>query len=128
MIKGFNTLLYAKLISDDTSGQDGIAIYEPYKKLAGAIEIKPKLNQNSAELYSENMLVDSDYIVSTVSLTLTVDDDNDDIFCDLIGMIEDGDFGPKTKKAVIELQKKVGSGQDGEFGSGTLTKMVEKMF
>ena len=44
------------------------------------------------------------------------------------GLDEDGDFGPKTKKAVIELQKKIGSGQDGEFGSGTLTKMVEKMF
>ena len=93
MIKGFNTLLYAKLIIDDTSEQDGIAIYEPYKKLAGAIEIKPKLNQNSAELYSDYMLVDSDYIVSTVSLTLTVDDDNDDIFCELIGMKEDGKGG-----------------------------------
>ena len=93
MIKGFNTLLYAKLISDDTYEQDGLAIYEPYKKLAGAIEIKPKLNQNSAELYSDYMLVDSDYIVSTVSLTLTVDDDNDDIFCDLIGMIEDDEGG-----------------------------------
>ena len=44
------------------------------------------------------------------------------------GLDEDGKFGPKTKKAVIELQKKIGSGQDGEFGSGTLTKMVEKMF
>ena len=42
MIKGFNTLLYAKLISDDTSGQDGLAIYKPYKKLSGANEIKPK--------------------------------------------------------------------------------------
>ena len=93
MIKGFNTLLYAKLISDDTSGQDGIAIYEPYKKLSGAIEIKPKLNQNSAELYSDTMLVSSDYSVSSTSLTLTVDDDNDDIFCDLIGMIEDGKGG-----------------------------------
>ena len=93
MIKGFNTLLYAKLISDDTYEQDGIAIYEPYKKLAGAIEIKPKLNQNSAELYSENMLVGSDYSVSSTSLTLTVDDDNDDIFCDLIGMIEDENGG-----------------------------------
>ena len=93
MIKGFNTLLYAKLISDDTYEQDGLAIYEPYKKLAGAIEIKPKLNQNSAELYSDNMLVSSDYSVSSTSLTLTVDDDNDDIFCDLIGMIEDGEGG-----------------------------------
>ena len=93
MIKGFNTLLYAKLISDDTSGQDGLAIYEPYKKLAGAIEIKPKLNQNSAELYSDNMLVGSDYSVSSTSLTLTVDDDNDEIFCKLIGMKDDGEGG-----------------------------------
>ena len=93
MIKGLNTLLYAKLISDDTSGQDGLAIYEPYKKLAGAIDIKPKLNQNSAELYSDTMLVGSDYSVSSTSLTLTVDDDNDDIFCDLIGMIEDENGG-----------------------------------
>ena len=93
MIKGFNTLLYAKLISDDTYGQDGLAIYEPYKNLAWAIEIKPKLNQNSAELYSDDTLVDSDYSVSTVSLTLTVDDDDDDIFCELIGMTQDENDG-----------------------------------
>ena len=93
MIKGLNTLLYAKLVSDDTHTADGIAVYEPFKKLAGAIEIKPKLNQNSAELYSDDTLVDSDYSVSTVSLTITVDDDDDEILCDLIGMTKDENGG-----------------------------------
>ena len=93
MIKGLNTLLYAKLLSDYTNADDGIAVYEPFKKLAGAIEIKPKLNQNSAELYSDDTLVDSDYSVSTVSLTLTVDDDEDEVFCPLIGMTDDGNGG-----------------------------------
>lgn len=91
MIKGLNTLLYAKLLSDDTNLPNGTAIYEPYKKLAGAIEIKPKLNQNAAELYSDDALIDSDYSVSSVGLTLTVDDDDDDIFCPIIGMTTDGE-------------------------------------
>lgn len=89
MIKGLNTLLYARLLSDDTDLPNGVALYEPYKKLAGAIEIKPKLNQNTAELYSDDTLIDSDYSVSSVGLTLTVDDDDDDIFCPLIGMTPD---------------------------------------
>ena len=93
MIKGLNTLLYSKLMEDETNLPDGIALYEPYKKLAGAIEIKPKLNQNSAELYSDDTLVDSDYSVSTVSLTITVDDDDDDILCELIGMTKDENGG-----------------------------------
>lgn len=40
----------------------------------------------------------------------------------------DGDFGNKTEEAVKKLQKKIGTEQDGKFGSGTLTKMIDKMF
>ena len=68
-------------------------MYAAPTKLSGAIEIKPKLNQNSAELYADDTLQDADYSVSTVGLTLTVDDDNDDIFCELIGMKGDGESG-----------------------------------
>lgn len=93
MIKGLNTLLYAKLLSDNTDTQYGITSYGPSNKLAGAIEIKPKINQNSAELYADDTLVDSDYSVSTVIFTLTVDDDDDDIFCELIGMKANEDGG-----------------------------------
>ena len=93
MIKGLNTLLFAKLTSDTTDQTSGKAVYETPSKLSGAIEIKPKLNQNSAELYADDTLQDADYSVSTVGLTLTVDDDNDDIFCELIGMKGDGEGG-----------------------------------
>ena len=93
MIKGLNTLLFAKLTSDTTDQTSGKAVYETPSKLSGAIEIKPKLNQNSAELYADDTLQDADYSVSTVGLTLTVDDDNDEIFCKLIGMKEDGQGG-----------------------------------
>ena len=93
MIKGLNTLLFAKLTSDTTDQTSGKAVYETPSKLSGAIEIKPKLNQNSAELYADDTLQDADYSVSTVGLTLTVDDDDDDIFCDLVGMIEDDEGG-----------------------------------
>ena len=61
MIKGLNTLLYGKLLSDNTDQADGKATYEAPAKLSGAIEIKPKLNQNNAELYSDDTLTDSDY-------------------------------------------------------------------
>ena len=93
MIKGLNTLLFAKLTSDTTDQTSGKAVYAAPTKLSGAIEIKPKLNQNSAELYADDTLQDADYSVSTVGLTLTVDDDNDEIFCELIGMKEDGSGG-----------------------------------
>lgn len=93
MIKGLNTLLYGELLLDNTDQADGMATYDSPKKLAGAIEIKPKLNQNNAELYADDTLTDSDYSVSTVGLTLTVDDDDDEIFCELIGMKKDEDCG-----------------------------------
>ena len=40
----------------------------------------------------------------------------------------DGSFGDATFKAVKKLQEKCGCKQDGEFGSGTLEKMVAKLF
>ena len=51
MIKGLNTLLFAKLTSDTTDQTSGKAVYETPSKLSGAIEIKPKLNQNRINTY-----------------------------------------------------------------------------
>ncbi|MDO5293041.1 MAG: N-acetylmuramoyl-L-alanine amidase [bacterium] len=36
----------------------------------------------------------------------------------------DGDFGSKTKAALIKLQAKLGVSKDGEFGTGTMGKMI----
>lgn len=119
MIKGLNTLLYGKLLLDDTEQPNGNAVYEPPKKLSGAIEIKPKLNQNNAELYSDDMLVDSDYSVSSVGLTLTVDDDDDDIFCPLIGMTPNGEGeNPGYDASVYDESAPIGLGYIEVKGNG----------
>ena len=119
MIKGLNTLLYGKLLLDDTDQPNGNAVYDPPKKLSGAIEIKPKLNQNNAELYSDDMLVDSDYSVSSVGLTLTVDDDDDNIFCPLIGMTPDGDGeNPGYDASVYDESAPIGIGYIEVNGNG----------
>lgn len=119
MIKGLNTLLYAKLLSDTTDQVDGKATYEEPKKLAGAIEIKPKLNQNNAEMYADDTLKDSDYSVSSVGLTLTVDDDDDDIFCPLIGMTPDGEGeNPGYDASVYDESEPMGIGYIEVKGGG----------
>lgn len=74
---GLKSFLYAPLKDDGT--------YDAVAKLAGAIDFKETLDTNDAKLYSDDVLKDSDTSVSGGTIALGVDDDDDTVFCPLLG-------------------------------------------
>lgn len=74
---GLDNLKYSKL---DANG----AVTTP-ASFGKAIDCKVSLEKNSATLYADNALVESDYSLKSGTITLTVDDDDDTIFAELLG-------------------------------------------
>lgn len=67
-------------------------VKEP-KSLGKAIDCKVSLELNSAELYADDGLAESDYTFNKGTVTITVDDDDDTILAPLLGheVSEDGE-------------------------------------
>lgn len=67
-------------------------VNEP-KSLGKAIDCKVSLELNSAELYADDGLAESDYTFNKGTVTITVDDDDDQILAPLLGhnISEDGE-------------------------------------
>lgn len=59
--------------------------YAKPAKLAGAIEFKEALDRNDAKLYADNELKDSDTSVTGGKVTLSIDDDDGEIFAPILG-------------------------------------------
>lgn len=55
------------------------------KTLGKAIDCKVSLDLNSAELYADDGLAESDYSFKNGTVTLTVDDDDDTVFAEILG-------------------------------------------
>jgi phi13 family phage major tail protein len=68
-------------------------VIEP-KTLGKAVDCKVSLELNSAELYGDDGLCESDYTFNKGTATITVDDDDDTIFAPLLGhkISEDGEI------------------------------------
>ena len=68
-------------------------VIEP-KSLGKAIDCKVSLELNSAELYADDALTESDYTFNKGTVTITVDDDDDTILAPLLGhtISEDGEI------------------------------------
>lgn len=68
-------------------------VKEP-KTLGKAIDCKVSLKLNSAELYGDDGLCESDYTFNKGTVTITVDDDDDTILAPLLGhaISEDGEI------------------------------------
>lgn len=68
-------------------------VKEP-KTLGKAIDCKVSLELNSAELYGDDGLCESDYTFNKGTVTITVDDDDDTIIAPLLGhdISEDGEI------------------------------------
>lgn len=75
---GLKSFLYGEL-------DESKKTYTAPAKLAGAIEIKESLTTNDAKLHADDTLVESDDSVAGGTLTLGIDDDDDTIFCPLLG-------------------------------------------
>lgn len=59
-------------------------VIEP-KSLGKAIDCKVSLELNSAELYADDALAESDYTFNKGTVTITVDDDDDTVLSPLLG-------------------------------------------
>ena len=55
------------------------------KTLGKAIDCKVSLDLNSAELYADDGLAESDYGFKKGTVTLTIDDDDDTVFAEILG-------------------------------------------
>lgn len=63
------------------------------KTLGKAVDCKTSLSLNSAELYADDSLAESDYSFQKGTVTLSVDDDDDKVFAEILGhkISEDGE-------------------------------------
>ena len=78
---GLNNLWYAKL----TEALDGTPSYDGAKSFGKAITANASISNNSATLYADDALAESDTSFQSGSLSLTTDDDRDTVFADLLG-------------------------------------------
>lgn len=78
---GLNNFRWSKL----TEADDGSAEYDGAKKLGKAVECKVSIENNSAELYAEDGLAESDYSFKKGTITLGIDEEDDSIFAKLLG-------------------------------------------
>ena len=83
---GLKNFRYSELDENDE-------VQEP-KSLGKAIDCKVSLELNNAELYADDALAESDYTFNKGTVTITVDDDDDEILAPLLGhtVSEDGEI------------------------------------
>lgn len=85
---GLNNLWYSKL----TEALDGTPSYDGAKSFGKAVSANASISNNSAELYADDVLAESDTSFQSGTITLGVDDDRDATFADVLGhnITEDG--------------------------------------
>lgn len=64
---------------------EGTATYAAGTKLAKAVDANVEVTNNSAVLYADNAVAESDYSFNNGTITLTIDDADDTIFAALLG-------------------------------------------
>ena len=78
---GLSSLYYSKL----TESIEGVASYDGAKTLGKAVSSSVSITNNSAELYADDTLEESDTSFQSGTITLGTADDDDSIFADLLG-------------------------------------------
>lgn len=85
---GLNHFFYSHL----TEAQDGTATHDGKKSLGKAVSCNVSITNNSAALYADDTLAESDTSFQNGTITLGVDDDRETTFADLLGhTIDDGE-------------------------------------
>lgn len=78
---GLNNLWYSKL----TEASDGTPTYDGAKSVGKAVSASASISNNSATLYADDALAESDTSFQSGTITLGVDDDREATFADLLG-------------------------------------------
>lgn len=108
---GLTNLWYSLL----TEAADGTALYNGAKQLGKAVSCSTSITNNEAKLYGDDTLAESDTSFSNGSITLGVTDDDDTVFCELLGHTLT--VGGEVIKAATDAAPYVGVGR-------IVTKMV----
>lgn len=87
---GLNNFRYSKLTESET----GTATYEGAKKPAKAISCKVSISTSSASLYADDALAESDTSFNNGTVTIGIDEDDNQTMADLLGhtLGEDGEM------------------------------------
>ena len=78
---GLNNFFYAKL----TEASDGTPTYDGGKSFGKAVSCNVSISNNSATLYADDSLAESDTSFQNGTVSLTVDDDREATFADVLG-------------------------------------------
>lgn len=78
---GLTNLWYSHL----TEGTDGTPTYDGAKQLGKAVSCNVEITNNSATLYADDALAESDTSFASGTITLGVADDDEVIFADILG-------------------------------------------
>lgn len=78
---GLNNFRYSKL----TETSDGTAQYAGAKTPAKAISCKVDISTNSATLYADDSLAESDTSFQSGTVTIGIDEDNNEMMADMLG-------------------------------------------
>ena len=112
---GLNNFKYAILTETD-----GTPSYSGAKSLGKAIDCKVSIEKYEAELFADDTLVESDYTFKKASVTLTIDEDDDTVFAELLGHSVDEESGEMVRKDT-DVAPYVGVGR-------ILTKIVNGVY
>ena len=108
----------AKFNKAEKSTKKYKAVTSGVPKLEKVIDEKFSPEYNSAELYADDMLAESDYSFKKGSLTITMADDDDKTVAELLGnTISDGSTASEVVQKVSDVAPEIGYGH-------IVTKMV----
>ena len=117
---GLDNFRYSKL----TEGEDGTAKYDGAKKPAKAVDCKVSIENNSAELYADDGLAESDYTFKKGTVSITIDEDDDKTLAELLGHTigeESGENAGEMTRKDTDTAPFVGFGR-------ILTKIVNSVY
>ena len=109
---GLNNFRYGIL----TEAEDGKPSYDGAKKLRKAISCNVEVETNDAELYADDVLVESDKSFSKATVTAGIDDDDMEVLSALLGHTYSAETGMTRK--TDDVAPYVGFGR-------VITKMVD---
>lgn len=89
---GLNNFWYSKL----TEAPDGTPTYDGAKSIGKAVSCSVSISNNSAMLYADDALAESDTSFQSGTVTLGVDDNREATFADLLGHAIDSETGEVT--------------------------------
>ena len=112
---GLNNFKYSKLTE-----ADGVATYDGAKSLGKAVDCKVSIENYSAELYADDVLAESDTTFKKGTVSLTIDEDDDTVFSELLGHEVDTETKEMVRKDT-DVAPYVGVGR-------ILTKVVNGVY